>query len=131
MESLTIRTSEQGWLEKYAKACKNRTDCVLVDDAEIGIDPKTQTILQMGKQARLSRRELGAVLVSLGMSGVGIGIIVAAIYDPEPTSKLGLLIAGGATCIIGGGLTAIRTLTHVRPPTVTVSKVGFKIDWKD
>ena len=131
MEPLTIRTSEQRWLEKYAKACKNRTECLLIDDAEIGIDPKTQTILQMGRQAKLSRREWCGVLISLGMSGVGIWLVWAAIVDQEPTSRLGLLLAGGSVCIVGGGLSAIRILTRMRPPTVTVSKKGFKIEWPD
>lgn len=134
-EPLIIRTSEQGWLAKYAKACKNRTACLLIDDAEIGIDPRTQTMLQMGKQAKLSRREWTAVLIALGMSGVGIWLVLVAIAAPEPTSKLGFLLLGGVVCITTGGLLAIRILTRMRPPNITLtkegSKIGFKIEWTD
>ena len=39
-----------------------------------------------------------------GVTGVGVWIILAAIADPEPTSKLGLLIAGGLLLGLTGSL---------------------------
>jgi hypothetical protein len=63
------------------------------------------------------------------MSIIGVGLVIAAIIDPDPTSKLGLLIAAGGVCILGGGFTAIRILTKIRPPSVIVSKEGFVIKW--
>lgn len=84
----------------------------------------------MGKQAKLTRREWSGVLVALGMSAVGIGLVIAAILSPEPTSKLGLLLGGGLLCIVGGGMIAIRILTHLRPPSVKLTKRGFEIEWQ-
>ena len=124
-----IRTSEDKWFEKLAKVYKDRKPIRLVDDANVGIDPARQTLLGMGKQAGLAKSQWGGVLVALGMTGVGVWMIVAAIIDPEPTSKLSLLIAGGTACVLGGGFTAIRILTKLHPPSVTVSKRGIIIKW--
>jgi hypothetical protein len=49
--------------------------------------------------------------------------------DPEPTSKLGLLIGGGVTCVLCGGFGAIRILTHLKPPNVRVTAQGIEIAW--
>ena len=128
-EGIFIRTSDSKWFESLARAYKKRLSIKLIDDAGVGIEPAKQTLLDMGKQARLGKSQWAGVLVSLGMSGIGIWMIVAAIHDPEPTSKLGLLIVGGSVCILGGGFSAIRILTKLRPPSVTAGKGGFKIEW--
>ena len=131
MESLvTIRTSEERWLQKLAKAYKDRQPVFLVDDAGVGIDPATQSLFQMGKHLKLSTREWAAVLVSLGVGMAGIGMIVAAILDPEPTSKLGALLAGGVLCVFGGGAGAVRILIYSKPPTVKLTKSGIEIAWE-
>ena len=96
----------------------------------MGINPESQTILQMGKKAGLSKGEWVAVSVSLGMSATGIWMIIVGVADPEPTSKLGLLIGGGVICVVGGGFSAIRILTKHKPPKVTVGKNGFEISWE-
>ncbi len=124
-----IRTSDQKWFENLAKAYKERRPVRLIDDANVGIDPARQSLLEMGKQAKLTRQEWTGVLISLGMVGVGIWMVLAAILDPEPTSKLGLLIVGGSVCILGGGFSAIRILTKLRPPSVRVTGKGFDIVW--
>jgi hypothetical protein len=112
-----------------AKAYKDRSTGILIDDAGLGIDPVKQTIFEMARQAKLTPREIAAVCVALGMSAAGIWMIVAAILDPEPTSKLGLLVGGGAVCVLGGGFTAIRILTHHRPPNIKVGKGIFEFSW--
>ena len=124
-----IRTSDQKWFENLAKAYKDRQPIRLIDDANVGINPAQQSLLSMGKQTGLTRQEWTGVLIALGMSIIGVGLVIAAIIDPDPTSKLGLLIAAGGVCILGGGFTAIRILTKLRPPSVTVSKKGFVIKW--
>jgi len=116
MPELIIRTSESAWFSALASAYRMRRPFMLIDDAEVGIDPHAQTLLDMGQLARLSIRDWAAVLVSLGMATTGVALVVAAIVDPEPTSKLGLLVGGGFACVIGGGLTAVRILTGLRPP---------------
>lgn len=128
-ERTTIKTSEEGWLATLARAYREKQPVLLVDDAKVGIDPTSQTILQMGRNAGLRKEEWVAVLIALGMVGAGIALALAAIFDPEPTSKLGLLIAGGFVCIVGGGFSAIRILTKEKPPTVQVTRLGIQIRW--
>ncbi len=127
----TIRTSEAGWLEKLAAAYKDERELLVIDDAGIGLDPANQSILGMGKAAGLSRREWAGVGVSIGLSGVGLWMVVAAVVSPEPTSKLGLLIGGGSVLVLSGGFSAIRLLTDRRPPVVEVTRLGVRISWED
>lgn len=126
---LTIRTSEQGWLAQLAKAYRNRNQIVIIDDANVGIDPSSQTLLDMGLKTGLSRKEWIAVLIAGGMTIFGAVVIVLAILDPDPTSKLGLLIASGALLTLGGGFSAIRILTKHKPPNVRLSRNGIEIEW--
>src|SRR5579872_5118826 len=111
MNKEIVKTSQRGWLEALARIYKQRRSAVLIDDAGFGIDPASQTLLEMAKLARLSAREITAVCIALGMSIVGIGMVFAAFVDPEPTSKLALAVGGGAVCVLSGGFAAIRVLT--------------------
>jgi len=125
-----IRTSAAGWLKRVAEAYKARSPISIEDDAHIGIDPQEDSLLKMGIKAGLTRREWGAVLVSLGMAGFGVWLVVMAVIDPEPYSKVAAVIAAGAVLIGTGGLVAVRILTHVKPPNIRVSKSGvFEIYW--
>jgi hypothetical protein len=126
----TIRTSDRGWFALLARAYKTRTPVLLVDDAKIGIDPQSQSLLAMGMRAGLSPSDWVAVGVSVGISAAGIAMVVLAFLDPEPTSKLGLLVGGGAVCVLTGGLTAVGILTRRRPPSIEVSPRGFSIHWQ-
>ncbi len=125
-----IRTSEEGWLARLAENYRQKNPVLLIDDAKVGIDPSAQSLWQMGRQAGLRREEWAGVLVSLGMVTAGIGMTVAAILDPEPTSKLGLLVAGGIVCTAGGGFSAVRILTKQKPPDVRFGRTGIHIEWK-
>lgn len=124
-----IRTSEKDWLPRLTRAYREHTDVELIDDAQVGVDPATQSLLQMGLAGRLSPREWTAVAVSAGMTIFGAGLVVAAILDPDPTSKLGLLVASGALLALTGGLQTIHLLTRLRPPSITISPKGVHIDW--
>jgi drug/metabolite transporter (DMT)-like permease len=95
----------------------------------IGIGPSNQKIFQMGITARLSKREWTAVLVSCGMGLFGVAMVLLAVFDPEPTSKLGLMIASGVILTFTGGGNTIRILTHHKPRRVIVSRNGFEITW--
>jgi len=128
-EKLTLRTSQPGWLEALAVIYKTRQQALIVDDAGLGVDLAKDTLFQMAKQARLSPREVAAVGVALGMSAIGIGMVILAFVDPEPTSKLGLLLGGGVVCVLGGGFSAIRILTNLKPPSVRVTARGIEIAW--
>jgi len=126
----TILTSQKGWFERLAKAYRDRQPVLLVDDARVGIDPESQSLVSMGIKAGLSPADWAAVGVAVGMSAAGVMMVVLAFLDPEPTSKLGLLVGGGAVCVLTGGLTAVAVLTRRRPPNVEMSAGGFKISWE-
>ena len=129
MEEIQIRTSEQGWFTQLAQAYKQKTPVFLVDDAKVGIDPAVESLAAMGLKAKLSPREWSAVTVAVGLSAAVAAMVIHAFLDPEPTSKLGLLVGGGAVCVLTGGLTAVRILTKMRPPNVQIGPGGMKIFW--
>jgi hypothetical protein len=129
MNELVVRTSEQGWFNQVARAYKSRTSILLIDDAKVGIDPANESLISMGIKARLSAADWTAVGVSIGISAAGMAMVILAFVDPEPTSKLGLLVGGGAICVVTGGLSAVRILTKLRPPNVEVTAAGIKIVW--
>jgi hypothetical protein len=129
MEEIQIRTSEEGWFTQLARAYKQKTPVFLVDDAKVGIDPAAESLAAMGLKAKLTPREWSAVSVAVGLSAAGAAMVVLAFLDPEPTSKLGLLVGGGALCVLTGGLTAVRILTKMRPPNVQIGPGGMKIFW--
>ena len=124
-----VRTSDPNWLRTLALLYRARQAGVLVDDAGLGIHPGDQTLLQMARDTGLSRREIASVCVALGMSGAGLTMVILAFLDPEPTSKLGLLVAGGTVCVLGGGFSAIRILTHHKPPNIRATPHGIEISW--
>ncbi len=130
MDQEIIRTSEPGWFLKLARAYRERRAATLIDDGGIGVDPEAESLLEMGRKSRLSSSEWAAVLVALGVSSVGVWLVRMAILDPEPTSKLWLLIGSGAVCIIGGGFLAIQILSNRRPPTVRITPEGISIVWE-
>lgn len=125
-----IRTSEKGWFARLASAYKTRQGVLLVDDARVGVDPQSQSLVAMGVRAGLSLTDWAAVGVSVGVSAAGIMMVVLAFLDPEPTSKLGLLVGGGSVCVLTGGLTAVGILTRRKPPSIEVSARGFRIHWE-
>ena len=126
----TIRTSQTGWFERLARAYRDRSPVFLVDDAHVGVDPRNQSLVAMGIRAGLSPADWTAVGVSVGVSAAGMVMVVLAFVDPEPTSKLGLLVGGGAVCVLSGGFTAVAILTRRRPPNIEVGPHGFKIQWE-
>ena len=124
-----IRTSSSGWFAQLARAYRVRARVVLVDDAHVGIHPHSETLLDMGRRASLSMREWAGVLIALGMSSIGAWVVVMAVLDPEPYSKVLGAIFAGAAVLGAGGFAAIRILTHHQPPKVTISTRGFEIAW--
>jgi hypothetical protein len=114
------RTHEKGWFGKLARAYRERTPIFVVDDANVGIDPATDSLISIGLKVGLSPGEWTAVGISIGISAAGITMVFLAFLDPEPTSKLGLLVGGGAVCVKTGGFSAVRILTKLRPPNVSM-----------
>lgn len=128
-KELQIRTSETGWYGKYVKVYRDKVDALVIDDGNVGFNPRDESLLLIGRKANLCILEWSGVLISLGVSGAGVWMIIAAIGDPEPTSKLSILLAGGVLCILYGGGMAYRVLTRTKPPTVEINNQGFRIRW--
>jgi hypothetical protein len=126
---LEIKTSQAGWLGRLAKAYQKQTPVVVVDDGNVGIDPSSDSLLAMGRRAELGPRDWTAVAVALGVAATGAYLVVMAILDPEPFSKIGLALGAGTALVLGGGFSAIHVLTNVRPPRVHLSARGIEIAW--
>ena len=126
----TIRTSEKDWLARLTAAYRQHTAVDLIDDAQVGIDPQQQSLLQMGISGRLSPREWTGVAIAGGMTVFGAYLVVAAILDQEPTTKLGLLVGSGALLALTGGFQTIRLLTGKKPPSITITRQGVHIGWE-
>ena len=126
---LVVRTSQTGWLAVLATAYKEQTPVLIIDDAKVGIDPANDSLFEMGRKADLSSAEMAAAAVAVGMSVAGVAMVILAVLDPEPTSKLGLLIASGAVLALTGGLSAMQILARTKPPTIKVTGHGFEVAW--
>jgi hypothetical protein len=126
-QELAVRTSQPDWLKALAVIYKHRKPMLLIDDAGLRVDPASFTLLQMAREVKLSGRETAGTCVALGLSAAGVGMIVQPFVDPEPTSKLGLLVAGGVTSFFCGGWRAIQVLTDLKPPSVRVTARGIEI----
>jgi hypothetical protein len=127
---LVVKTSARDWLTALAHAYQAQASVTLIDDANLGVDPISQTLLEMGRKANLEKREWYGVFTALGISGAGLFLLCMAVVDPEPFSKISFALGTGAALIMGGGVFAIRILTGHRPPNVKVSATGgFEISW--
>lgn len=126
---IVIKTSEQGWLAALAKLYKAQQPAIVIDDAKVGINPADHTLFDMARKADLSVAEITAVCIACGMGVAGVGMVLLAFFDPEPTSKLALLIGSGVVLALTGGLSAIYVLSHKKPPNIKVSQGGFEITW--
>jgi hypothetical protein len=124
-----IRTSTQGWLKELSHCYREKQAVILIDDAKIGINPESDTLLVMGHKAKLSTNEWIAVLICLGVSVLGAYLFIMAILDPEPYSKIAIALITGATLIGSGGFGAVQVLTKIKPPSVKVAGMGFEISW--
>ena len=124
-----ISTSQTDWLPQLAHSYKEREDVLFVNDTGLQVDPRTMTLLMMGKEARLTVREWTSVLISLGVASAGAYLLVMAILDPEPYSKIAVALVTGALLLGTGGFMGIRILTNIKPPNVKVTAQGFEIHW--
>lgn len=131
MQAKTVKTSSEGWLVELASAYRERQPIIIVDDANTGINPTRESLYQMGVKAGLSRQEWIGVVIGLGVAGTGALLVIMAIFDPEPFSKLGFVIGAGAVMTMGGGFAAMQILTKLKPPRIKVGKGTFEISWED
>jgi hypothetical protein len=113
--NLLIKTSNTEWLKTAIEAYSKKKAFTLLDDAKIGLTEKdlisAVTLIRVAKKkAGLPFKTIAQALTSIGITGAGIYIVILAIADPEPTSKLGLLITGGLILAVTGSLGALSSL---------------------
>ena len=113
--NLLIKTSNTEWLKIAIENYSKKQAFTLVDDAKIGLTEKdlvsAVTLIRAAKKkAGFSIKTIAQALTSIGITGAGIYIVILAIADPEPTSKLGLLITGGLLLAVTGSLGALSSL---------------------
>lgn len=87
----------------------------IIDDAQIGLAEKDFVsaiilIRAAKKKGGFSIKTIAQALTSIGIIGAGGYIVILAIADPEPTSKLGLLITAGLVLAVTGSLGALSSL---------------------
>lgn len=58
------------------------------------------------------------------MSAAGAFLLVMAILDPEPYTKIAFTLGTGAPLLTGGGFAAIRVLVDHKPPSVKIFPTG-------
>jgi len=126
-----IRSSDAEWFSRVLVAYQGRVPFVFIDDAELGIDLERQSLAQIGIKARLVTKDWVAALSSFGVCGFGAYMVVAAILDPEPTSKLGLLVGSGVALMFSGSFSGVRVLTRLKPPSVRISNGLVEVRWDD
>lgn len=141
--SLIIKTSNARWYPQVVKAEKDQAKYVFIDDANLGIDPSIDSLFRMGikigkktrfniESLRSALKTIIAALVSIGISGIGVYVIAAAFLDPEPTTKLLLIIIAGVILVLSGGVFALKILVGNKHDGRIVLKSpygGWEISW--
>ena len=127
-----IKTSKPEWLEEALKEYSSKQEFTLVDDANLGMtekDLKSAVSLIRASRSKAGKtiKQITAVLVGMGMGASGVYIIILAIADPEPTTKLGLLITGGLILAISGGFGTLRALGVNFSVTARKGDMSFEI----
>jgi hypothetical protein len=110
-----VRTSQDDWLEKAIKLYAEKKPITLIDDAMYGLKEKdlitAVSLLRAAKSKnRVTWKQITGLLAGLGITGAGVWMVAAAIADPEPTTKLGLLIAGGVVLALTGSFGTFASL---------------------
>lgn len=107
-------TTDPEWLEKALRCYRDAVGFTLEDDAEFGlreVDLRSGvSLVKAASRKRITVKQIAQILTGMGLGAAGIWMVIAAIIDPEPTSKLGLLIAGGVILTLTGGLAVLRAL---------------------
>jgi len=103
----------------------------LLDDARVGLSEgdlvSAVALIKKAKESSsLSWQQIAIILTSLGLSATGIWLILIAVADPEPTSRLGILLTGGVILILTGGLSILRALGQTWK--VSKGKKSFAIE---
>lgn len=115
MSNEIVRTSSKDWLEQAINLYTDKKPFLFEDDANLGLaeaDLKSAVALIRAAKSKgsVTWQQIVGVLAGIGITGVGVWMVAAAIADPEPTTKLGLLIAGGIILALTGSLGTLAAL---------------------
>lgn len=115
MKDKIIRTSDPQWLEKTLKLYSKKDEFTIIDDADLGLSKDdVSSVIKIVRAARekgkIDAKRILSALSGAGLTTTGVWMVYAAIIDPEPTSKLSLLVGGGILCILTGSLTLFSSL---------------------
>jgi hypothetical protein len=129
-----LKTSDPEFFEKAIPYYKDKKPFNIVDDAGWGLkkqDVESAIALIAAARAKGGTpvKRIITVLGSMGVAGMGIVLILIAVFDPEPTSKLAILLVGGTVLVVGGGLTILWALGA--PWRVKVSRDSFELHPED
>ena len=69
---------------------------------------KKEIVIDSNKKTDINK--VVQLLVGLGLGIFGAKLVLFAILDPEPTSKLGTLVIGGITLVFAGSLITVSSL---------------------
>jgi len=106
MNEKTITLADRSSLKEIVEAMKKKERFVVITD-----DPNFKPL---GLDRYSAEKWIGAAGGGLLMT-LGAGALVLAFVDPEPTSKLGLMVGGGiAMAITGGGIIVTLLITRSR-----------------
>lgn len=131
MHRKTIKTSDPNWVKK-AMACYGSGESFgLFDDAGLGVSAQDVTsgfclMAAARRRFNVPFGQIAQILAGLGVSAVGVWLVMAALADPEPTTELGLLVGGGLALAVTGSLSVLWSLgikwqVEVRDGNFTVS----------
>lgn len=127
-----VKTSEKDWLEKALKLFTEKEPFQFIDDAGLKLTEKDMIsavtlIRALKSKGGATWQKIAGALSGIGITGVGVYMIAAAIADPEPTTKLGLLIGGGIILALTGSLGTLAALGFKFKVSVKSSKGDIEI----
>jgi hypothetical protein len=106
MPEKTIELKDRSSLEEIVTSMKNKERFIIITD-----DPNFKPL---GYDKYSAEKWIGAAGGGVLMA-LGAGALVLAFMDPEPTSKLGLMVGGGvAMALTGGGIIITLLVTRSR-----------------
>jgi hypothetical protein len=110
-----VKTSHPDWLAEALHLFIEKKPFRFVDDAgkgftEADLISAVQLIRAAREKAGVPWKSICTILAGMGISGTGMALIWLAVIDPEPTSKLAILLVGGVLLIFTGSLAILRAL---------------------